>query len=124
MKMMEKRRAAAAASRGGGRRASPPENFGSEGVMSPRDILSALLAATVWGLTFVAIKFGVGEAPPLLLTALRFAFAAVPAVFFIKPPAATPGLVVLYGLLDRRRAVRAAVPRDRASGCRSGSPRS
>jgi len=67
--------------------------------MSPRDILSALLTATVWGLTFVAIKFGVGEAPPFLLTALRFAFAAVPAVFFIKPPAAMPALVVLYGLL-------------------------
>ena len=67
--------------------------------MSPRDTLSALLAATVWGLTFVAIKFGVGEAPPFLLTALRFAFAAVPAVFFIKPPAATPALVILYGLL-------------------------
>ena len=43
--------------------------------MSPRDTLSALLTATVWGLTFVAIKFGVGEAPPFLLTALRFAFA-------------------------------------------------
>ena len=67
--------------------------------MSPRDTLSALLAATVWGLTFVAIKFGVGEAPPFLLTSLRFAFAAVPAVFFIKPPAAAPALVVLYGLL-------------------------
>ena len=67
--------------------------------MSPRDTLSALLTATVWGLTFVAIKFGVGEAPPFLLTALRFAFAAFPAVFFIKPPAATPALVVLYGLL-------------------------
>jgi O-acetylserine/cysteine efflux transporter len=67
--------------------------------MSPRDTLSALLAATVWGLTFVAIKFGVGEAPPFLLTALRFAFAAVPAVFFLKPPRTTPALVILYGLL-------------------------
>jgi len=67
--------------------------------MSPRDTLSALLAATVWGLTFVAIKFGVGEAPPFLLTSLRFAFAAFPAVFFLRPPAASPALVVLYGLL-------------------------
>jgi len=67
--------------------------------MSPRDTLSALLAAFVWGFTFIAIKFGVGEAPPMLLTALRFAFAAFPAVFFIKPPRAEPGLVVLYGLL-------------------------
>ena len=67
--------------------------------VSPRDTLSAILTAVVWGLTFVAIKFGVGEAPPFLLTALRFAFAAVPAVLFIKPPRATPALVILYGLL-------------------------
>jgi O-acetylserine/cysteine efflux transporter len=67
--------------------------------VSPRDTLSAILTAVVWGLTFVAIKFGVGEAPPFLLTALRFAFAAVPAVFFIKPPKTKPALVILYGLL-------------------------
>ena len=67
--------------------------------MSPRDTLSALLAAFVWGFTFIAIKFGVGEAPPFLLTALRFAFAAFPAVFFIKPPRTSPIFVILYGLL-------------------------
>ena len=80
--------------------------------MSPRDTLSALLAATVWGLTFVAIKFGVGEAPPFLLTALRFAFAAVPAVFFIKPPSATPAHEIFF-LLD------ASFP---AGTCTRGAP--
>ncbi|MGD0635202.1 MAG: EamA family transporter [Beijerinckiaceae bacterium] len=67
--------------------------------MSPRDTLSALVAAVALGLAFIAIKIGVGEAPPLLLTALRFAFAAVPAIFFVRPPKAKAGLVVLYGLL-------------------------
>ncbi len=67
--------------------------------MSPRDILSALVAALALGLAFIAIKVGVGEAPPMLLTALRFAFAAVPAVFFVPPPKARVGLVGLYGLL-------------------------
>jgi O-acetylserine/cysteine efflux transporter len=67
--------------------------------MSPGDVLTALLACVVWGLTFIAIKYGVGEAPPLLLSALRFAFAAFPAVLFIRPPKAPFGLVTLYGLL-------------------------
>ena len=67
--------------------------------MSPRDILSALVAAVALGLAFIAIKIGVREAPPLLLTALRFAFAAVPAILFVRPPKAKVGLVVLYGLL-------------------------
>jgi len=67
--------------------------------MSARDTLTALIAATVWGLTFIAIKFGVGEAPPFLLTALRFAFAAFPAILFVKPPKAPPALVAIYGLL-------------------------
>jgi len=66
--------------------------------MSPGDTLSALLAATVWGLSFIAIRFGVGEAPPFLLTALRFGCAAFPALLFVKPPKAAPALVIAYGL--------------------------
>jgi O-acetylserine/cysteine efflux transporter len=67
--------------------------------VSPRDTLLALVAALMLGLAFIAIKIGVGEAPPLLLTALRFAFAAFPAVVFVPPPKAPAGLVALYGLL-------------------------
>ena len=67
--------------------------------MKPLDIVGAILAAVVWGLTFVAIKYGVEAAPPFLLTALRFAFAAFPLVLFTKPPAAPWRLVALYGAL-------------------------
>jgi O-acetylserine/cysteine efflux transporter len=67
--------------------------------MSLRDILAAILAATALGLAFIAIKFGVHEAPPLLLTALRFTFAAFPAILFVRPPRAPFALVALYGLL-------------------------
>jgi O-acetylserine/cysteine efflux transporter len=67
--------------------------------MTFRDILSAIAAALVLGLTFIAIKVGVHETTPLLLTGLRFAFAAVPAVLFVKPPRASFGLTTLYGLL-------------------------
>lgn len=67
--------------------------------MTPRDTLAAISVAVVWGLTFIAIKVGVGETSPLMLSALRFAFAAVPAVFFIPPPKAPVWKVALYGLL-------------------------
>ncbi len=67
--------------------------------MTPRDILAAVSVAVVWGLTFIAIKVGVGETSPLMLSALRFLFAAVPAVFFIAPPKAPVWKVAAYGLL-------------------------
>jgi hypothetical protein len=37
--------------------------------MTARDILAALSVAIVWGLTFIAIKIGVGETTPLMLGA-------------------------------------------------------
>jgi O-acetylserine/cysteine efflux transporter len=67
--------------------------------MSARDILAAVSVAIVWGLTFIAIKVGVGETSPLMLAALRFFFAAVPLVFFLAPPKAAAWAVVLYGLM-------------------------
>lgn len=67
--------------------------------MTPRDILAALSVAIVWGLTFIAIKVGVGETTPLMLAALRFFFAAVPMVFFLAPPKAPAWVVTLYGLM-------------------------
>jgi O-acetylserine/cysteine efflux transporter len=67
--------------------------------MTARDILAALSVAIVWGLSFIAIKVGVGETSPLMLAALRFVFAAVPMVVFIAPPKAPAWAVGLYGLL-------------------------
>jgi O-acetylserine/cysteine efflux transporter len=67
--------------------------------MRPRDILSASSVAVVWGLVFIAIKIGVGETTPLMLSALRFVFAAFPLVFFLPPPKAPAWTVTLYGLL-------------------------
>ena len=67
--------------------------------MSPRDIVLAVSVAVVWGLTFIAIKVGVDETSPLMLSALRFFFAAVPAVFFVAPPKTPAWKAALYGLL-------------------------
>ncbi len=66
--------------------------------MSPSEILQAILVAVVWGLGFIAIKLGVGDMPPLLFSASRFAMAAFPAVLFLKPPAAPARIVIAYGL--------------------------
>ena len=67
--------------------------------MSPRDIVLALVVVLVWGLNFIAIKWGVERMPPLLLGALRYTLAALPLVFFIKPPKVRLSLLVSYGLL-------------------------
>ncbi len=65
--------------------------------MRGRDLVAAIVAPVVWGLSFIAIKYGVEEAPPFLLTALRFGFAAMPFAFFVKPPAAPALQIALYG---------------------------
>jgi O-acetylserine/cysteine efflux transporter len=59
--------------------------------------LVALLVTTIWGLSFVVIKLGVGTTPPLLLAALRFLFAALPVVFFVPRPKTDWRNVVAYG---------------------------
>ena len=63
------------------------------------DLVLGLAVATVWGLTFIAIKYGLMDAPPFLLSALRFAFAAFPAMLFMRPPRAQFAKVAAYGLL-------------------------
>jgi O-acetylserine/cysteine efflux transporter len=58
-----------------------------------------LLVVLIWGLNFPVMKFGVAEIPPLFLCALRFTFAALPAVFFIRPPKARWTIVAAFGLV-------------------------
>lgn len=65
--------------------------------MSLRDTLLVLAVVVVWGVNFVAIRWGVDEVPPLLLTSLRYVVAALPAVFFIRRPKVALGILVAYG---------------------------
>lgn len=67
-------------------------------MMSTRDTLLALAIAVVWGVNFLAIKWGVAEVPPLLLTALRYVVATVPAIFFVKRPQVSLGILITYGI--------------------------
>lgn len=59
----------------------------------------ALLVVLVWGGNFIFVKLGLTEIPPLLLCALRFLLASVPAIFFIKPPAAPLRMLISYGFI-------------------------
>lgn len=61
--------------------------------------LLALVVALIWGFNFVVIKVGVSATPPLLLCALRFAFAAVPAVFFLPRPQASWSAIAGFGIV-------------------------
>ncbi len=66
--------------------------------MPLRHVLLALLVVAIWGFNFVVIKLSVEALPPVLAAALRFLAAALPAVFFIRPPKAPWPLVVGFGL--------------------------
>ncbi|MGF7130897.1 O-acetylserine/cysteine efflux transporter [Paraburkholderia sp. EB58] len=65
--------------------------------MAPKDLLLALVVVIAWGINFVVIKVGLHGVPPMLLGALRFALAAVPAVFFVKRPQMPWRWLLAYG---------------------------
>ena len=66
--------------------------------MSPRDIALALAVVLVWGVNFVAVKWGVAEVSPLLLSGLRYVVALIPAIFLVKRPQVSVWLLIAYGL--------------------------
>ncbi len=66
--------------------------------MSARDTFLALLIVLVWGVNFMAIKWGVAEVPPLLLSALRYVVATLPAIFFVRRPQVALRLLIAYGV--------------------------
>jgi O-acetylserine/cysteine efflux transporter len=63
--------------------------------VKPGHILLATLAAAIWGFNFVVIRWGLGTYPPLLLAALRFAVAALPALWLPRPGLSWGQLVLI-----------------------------
>jgi O-acetylserine/cysteine efflux transporter len=61
--------------------------------MKPADIFLAILVAVIWGLGFVATRLALDELPPALMTALRFAIAAVPCLFVRRPNVSWTALI-------------------------------
>lgn len=62
-------------------------------------LLLVLLVVIIWGLNFIFVKLGLEEISPLLLCALRFFLASIPAVFFVKLPEGAFKNIALYGLV-------------------------
>lgn len=67
--------------------------------MNQRDSLLAAAVATVWGLNFVVIDWGLQDVPPLLLLALRFCVVLVPAIWLVPRPDVGWRVVAAVGLL-------------------------
>ncbi|MCU4182705.1 EamA family transporter [Bosea sp. BH3] len=67
--------------------------------LSLRDAALTLAVMVVWGTNFVIIRIGVEHFPPLFFACLRFAFALVPAVLFLKRPAVSWNKLAAYGVL-------------------------
>jgi O-acetylserine/cysteine efflux transporter len=53
--------------------------------MKPADVCIAILVAVVWGSGFVASRLALDELSPALMTAMRFAIAAVPCLLVRRP---------------------------------------
>jgi O-acetylserine/cysteine efflux transporter len=67
--------------------------------MPASQLVLTLCVIMIWGCNFIFIKLGLREMSPFLLCAVRFFFASVPAVFFVRPPAVPFRLVLAYGLI-------------------------
>lgn len=67
--------------------------------MSPLHLILALLVVTIWGINFIFIKIDLVAFSPLLLCAMRFILASIPAIFFIPLPKAAWRDIAFYGLI-------------------------
>lgn len=67
--------------------------------MNIRDLCIVIAVMVVWGLNFSVIKLGVNEADPVMVTALRFTFAVLPTIFFVKRPQVNWAYLFSYGLI-------------------------
>jgi O-acetylserine/cysteine efflux transporter len=67
--------------------------------MKPADVCLAVTVAVIWGLAFVASRIALDELSPALMTAMRFAIAAVPCLFVRRPDVAWTALIAISGTL-------------------------
>jgi O-acetylserine/cysteine efflux transporter len=67
--------------------------------MKPADVFLAVLVAVTWGLGFVASRLALDELSPALMTAMRFAIAALPCLFVRRPKVSWEVLIAISGTL-------------------------
>ena len=68
-------------------------------VITLNHLLLGILVVAIWGSNFVVIKVALDSFPPLLMAALRFATATLPAIFFFTRPPVPWRNLAGYGLL-------------------------
>lgn len=62
-------------------------------------LLLALGIVAIWGTNFVVIRVALDQLPPLLFATLRFTFAVMPAILFVRRPRVGWGALAAYGVL-------------------------
>jgi O-acetylserine/cysteine efflux transporter len=67
--------------------------------VKPADISLAVLVAMIWGFGFVASRLALDELSPALMTALRFAIAALPCLFVRRPNVSWTVLIAISATL-------------------------
>jgi O-acetylserine/cysteine efflux transporter len=67
--------------------------------MKPADVCIAVLVAVVWGSGFVASRLALDELSPALMTAMRFAIAAVPCLLVRRPKVSWGVLIAISSTL-------------------------
>jgi len=75
-----------------------PKTFQKSYSLPASHLLLALAIVAVWGTNFVVIKLSLNAFPPFLFAALRYTFAFLPLVFFLKKPNVSWVNLCVYGL--------------------------
>ena len=68
--------------------------------MGTLDLLAALAVVIIWGLNFIAMKWGLESFTPFELGTVRYIAAALPMVFLIRPPRMGWRWVVGFGMVQ------------------------
>lgn len=66
--------------------------------MRLKDLLVGLAIMCLWGFNFSVIKLGADQINPIVLTTLRFTFAVLPVIFFIRYPCVKLRYLIGYGI--------------------------
>lgn len=64
------------------------------------DLLAALVVVVLWGVNFVAMKWGLRHFTPFQMGVARYVFAALPLVLIVRPPRVHWRWVVWFGMLQ------------------------
>lgn len=68
--------------------------------LGTRDLLAALAVVVIWGLNFIAMKWGLESFTPFELGAMRYVAAAFPMLLLVRPPRIGWRWVVGFGLFQ------------------------